>query len=201
MHVHDAISRITEIHDHLARSEVYRGYRATPIAATGAASFVGAFCQSSVIDPLSGRAFVLYWTAIAAVAALVTAPGIVRRYVSDGAAGRRRARRTHGQFVPALLVGALVTFAAVQAVPDAIVLLPGIWSMLFGLGVLSSRPFLPRAIGWVALFYLICGGTLLLSACSDAWTPLSPWGMGITFGIGQVLGALVLYWKIERADA
>ena len=36
------------------------------------------------------------------------------------------------------------------------------WALLFSLGLFSCRPYLPRGIGWVALFYLLAGGGLLL---------------------------------------
>ena len=28
----------------------------------------------------------------------------------------------------------------------------------------------------------------------------SPWQMGISFGGGQLLGAMILYWTLERTD-
>jgi prolipoprotein diacylglyceryltransferase len=28
----------------------------------------------------------------------------------------------------------------------------------------------------------------------------SPWEMGISFGGGQLLGALILYWNLERSN-
>ena len=54
---------------------------------------------------------------------------------------------------------------------------------------------MPKAIGFVALFYLLSGTWLLV--LSDGAVP-SPWGMGLTFGIGQAATALVLYLNIER---
>ena len=63
-------------------------------------------------------------------------------------------------------------------------------------GVFASRPYLPRAIGWVALYYLIAG-TVLLAKSADLASP-SPWGMGVTFGFGQTVAGIVLYWDLER---
>jgi len=87
--------------------------------------------------------------------------------------------------------------------------------MLFSLGIFASRPYLPRIMGWIALYYLVAGAVLLalgvesrtvsgwemdLTFGFDESTSLSPWGMGLTFGVGQVLSGIVLYWNLERED-
>ena len=74
-------------------------------------------------------------------------------------------------------------------------LLPGLWSILFSLGVFASRRLLPRAIVGVAWFYLLAGLGCLAMAQGEA--SLSPWAMGIPFGGGQLLAAAVLYRTLE----
>jgi hypothetical protein len=74
--------------------------------------------------------------------------------------------------------------------------LPGLWTLFFGLGLLSARPNLPRAIGWVGCFYLLAGGGLLCLA--DSGASLSPHAMGATFGLGQLAAAWVLHRNVER---
>ena len=75
-------------------------------------------------------------------------------------------------------------------------LLPGLWAICFGIGIFASRPYLPRASGWVALFYYAAGVALLWRA--NGTTPLHAWWVGGTFGIGQLLAAFVLFWNLER---
>jgi hypothetical protein len=75
-------------------------------------------------------------------------------------------------------------------------LLPGLWAICFGIGTFASRPYLPRASGWVALFYYAAGFTLLWIAGGPE--PLTGWWVGGTFGVGQLIGALVLWWNLER---
>jgi hypothetical protein len=43
----------------------------------------------------------------------------------------------------------------------------------------------------------MAAGTLCLTLREAA---LSPWAMGVPFGVGQLLAAGVLYWTLERAD-
>lgn len=209
MQINEAISQISEIHDHLTRSEVYRGYRSVPMALSGAMAFGGAILQESVLrsSTLAGEAgltayylhYTVFWLTIAALSAIMAGTGIVLRYLREPVHARRQARRVIGQFIPCLAAGTLVTYPVLHSNPQWVPLLPGLWSTLFGLGIFASRPYLPRAIGWVALFYLIAGAILL--GLSGDGSSLCPWAMGWTFGVGQFAAALVLYWKIERKDA
>ena len=98
-----------------------------------------------------------------------------------------------------MAVGVILTLAFF--VPEdrrLISFLPGIWALLYGLGLLASKPFLPRMIGWVALFYILCGCVLLQRAVELGLGSLSPWEIGIPFGVGQILSGLILYWNLER---
>jgi hypothetical protein len=82
-----ALDQIAEIHGHLARGEVYRDYRALPVAMSGAGAALG----------LAG--------------------------------------------------------------PEAHALLPGLWSILFALGVFASRPYLPRNTGgWLCISWSLDPG-------------------------------------------
>jgi hypothetical protein len=62
--------------------------------------------------------------------------------------------------------------------------------------VFASRPYLPRASGWIALFYYVAGFVWLWTARGPV--PVSGWWVGGTFGVGQLLAALVLWWNLER---
>jgi hypothetical protein len=76
-------------------------------------------------------------------------------------------------------------------------MLPGLWQVLFGLGIFASWRFLPHAVIWVAVFYLATGLWCLAQAQGQA--ALSPWAMALPFGVGQLVTAGVLYWALERA--
>ena len=38
---------------------------------------------------------------------------------------------------------------------------PGLWALVFGLAVFASRPFLPRAVGWVGHAILVAASYIL----------------------------------------
>jgi hypothetical protein len=198
MEINRALDQISEIHDHLAKAEVYRGQRALPVAASGVLALIAAAMQGRIIGEESGRAFVAYWATVAVVGGATAVGGSLYAYLFlSGVVERRRTRTVVGQFVPCALAGIVVT-AAIGFGADArgAAWLPGLWAILFSLGIFAMRPYLPKMIGWAALFYFAAGAGML--AMARAGAGLWPWGMGLTFGAGQILCAVILYWNLER---
>ncbi len=198
MEINKALDQIEQIHQHLARSEVCRDWRSGPVATGGALALVAAALQGLLLGPLPGsRLFILYWLAVAALAMLVGGFGLAQSWRAGGDSfTRRRTLTLVGQFFPSLAAGALVTAALAGRGPGVVALLPGLWAILFGLGNFAARPYLPRHVGWVGLYYLVAGAVLLAMAGGGGQP--SPWWMGLSFGPGQLLGGLVLYWNLER---
>ncbi|HET7217050.1 MAG TPA: hypothetical protein VFJ02_03345 [Vicinamibacterales bacterium] len=196
MELDRALEQVAAIQDHIARSEVYRGYRSLPVAASGVIGLIAAWVQPRGLtyDPLS---FVAYWAVIAMCAGFVGASETVYNYVvHDNALARRRTRRVVGQLLPSLLGGAIVTVCFVHLSAALVPLLPGLWAICFGIGIFASTPYLVRASGWVALYFYAMGVLLLWTARGPE--TLSPWSVGGTFGVGQLLTAAVLYWNLEN---
>lgn len=197
MDVPRALDQIAAIHEQMAKGEVYRGYRSLPVAGSGLIGIVAGWLQPATVGAADPVAFVLYWTAVAAAAALVGTSEILYAYAMEhDVAARRQTRRVVGQFLPSLAGGALITVCFTHLSTALVPLLPGLWAICFGLGTFASRPYLPKASGWVALFYYAAGFVLLWIARGPE--PLSPWWIGGTFGTGQMLAALVLWWNLER---
>ncbi len=197
MDVSRALDQIAEIHAHIAKGEVYRGYRSLPIAASGAIGVAAAWLQPAALarEPI---AFAVYWIAVAVGAMLVGSSEILYNYVvHETVSGRRHTRKVVGQFLPSVIAGGAIALCICRFDPRLAVLLPGLWAICFGLGAFASRPYLPRASGWVALFYYAAGFALLLAARSGA--PQNGWWIGGTFGTGQLLAAFVLWWNLERS--
>ena len=192
-----ALADIAEIHQQMAKGEIYRGYRPLPIAASGAIGLAAAWVEApgqGASDPVG---FVFYWAAVAALAGFVGASEIIHNYVvHDDGPARRQTRRVVGQFLPSVLGGVIVTASFVRLSAALVPLLPGLWAICFGIGTFASRPYLPRASGIVALFYYVAGVVLLWNARTEA---LNGWWVGATFGVGQLLAAIVLWRAGARA--
>jgi hypothetical protein len=190
MDLDDALDQLGAIHAHLARSETYRGYRPAAVAFSGAAGLAAALAQPWAVPADEPLAFVRYWLLIAAGCAVIGGGVTVLGYFTrEDEFARRRTRIVLGQFLPCLVVGGALTLALSRHGGANVVLLPGLWSLVFGLGTVSSLPYLPRAAGWVAVWYLAAGLLLLLAV--DGPVPAG-WSVGVAFGLGQLLSAVAL---------
>ena len=99
------------------------------------------------------------------------------------------------QFLPSAITGFFLTIVLVRFVPTAQWMLPGLWQIIFSLGVFSSCRFLPRPMLAAGAWYLLTGLTCL---ALDGNRALSPWAMGIPFGAGQLLVARISALHVGR---
>jgi hypothetical protein len=199
MQLDDALDQLSAIHAQVLRSEVFRGCRAAPVALTGVIALGVAAVQDLALAPLEVPAFVMLWVGVACLCTVICCAdliaGCLRRNLPRGTG------MVMGQLLPAAAAGALLTIALLRAVPAEAGLLPGVWALVFGVGVFAARPYLPRAVGWVAAWYCLAGSVQLLATDGGGGVPPTPsaWGMGITFGIGQLAAGVVLRCDLERA--
>jgi hypothetical protein len=144
--------------------------------------------------------YVRLWTAVAAVSAVVTATDLAVRWMRDASGGERvRVLAAMRALVPCLITGALVTVVIMRVAPDTGWMLPAIWGLLFAQGVFASAPLLPRAAWWIGAYY-IASALAVLAWGSETRAPAG-WMMAVTFGVGQLLAAAVLYLSLERRHA
>jgi hypothetical protein len=197
----DALDQIAEIRQQVARTVMFRGYRALPVALSGLLAFATAGLQIVALPDANDRPFAFFalWIGTACLSVLATAVELIcrlRRFAS--ALERDKSLQAASQFAPCLVAGALLMLVLWRFAPESVWMLPGLWAMFFGLGIFASWRFLPQAVGGVGMYYLVAGLMCLILARGEA--ALSPWSMGLSFGIGQLLTAGVLYWSLERTD-
>ena len=189
-----ALSEIHTIRNQVARDTEFRGYGPASIAASGILAFVVAALQAqwmaktSKPDPAEWLAA---WAATAAVAVLLTGMETFARArrVHVGLA-REMVQSAVSQFLPAIVVGFLLTVVIMRTAAQECWMLPGLWELIFSLGVFASCRFLPRQMFAVGVWYLAAG--LFCLAAGSTTRALSPWSMGVPFGAGQLLVAAVL---------
>ena len=195
--LHKALGDISSIRRQMARSTEFRGYGPATLATTSAFAVVAAVGQARWLpDPADGISLYLsIWISAAVLSAVLT-----------GTQMYTRARRMHSglsqemirmaveQFMPAAGAGALITVVLVRCAPATLWMLPGIWQIIFSLGVFSSCRFLPRPMVAVGAWYLLTG--LICLSLGDA-RALSPWAMGVPFGMGQLLVAAIVLFTTQ----
>ncbi|MBS0266388.1 MAG: hypothetical protein JSS02_30940 [Planctomycetes bacterium] len=201
MELHDALAQLSEIRIHVARTEPFRGYRAATTGFSALVAVAVALVQPVVV-PHPGDHPVRYlqlWICAALLSSGVVALEMAIRCRRSGSpTAVRTTRLALEPLLPSLLAGASLTLVLVQFATESLWMLPGLWSLLFSLGIFASVRLLPRPTIWVAWYYLACGlGSLALAQGDLAF---SPWAMGVPFGGGQILGAMVLFFTLERPD-
>ena len=198
--IDQALEDLAEIRSSLNRAETFRGYRSASILATSVVAWVGCIIQSRWVNQESPElgSFLTLWIRIAMFCAVLSFGEVVVRYWRAGPMFRHMTRSAVGPMLPALLTGFALTVVIAWVAPQVGWMLPGLWSIVFGLGVAASARFLPRLVSLVALYFVLSGLIgIVLSARGWAY---SPWLMGISFGGGQMLTAAILYWTLERNE-
>ena len=181
------------------RAGTFRGFRSVTVGFSALAAVAAAWADLRVlieppVSPLSYDPDL--WAGTAAVC-LLTAGGEIAWRARPSAYGRAMARTAAGQFLPCVAAGGLLTLVVSEFRQDLWDALPGLWALLFGLGVCSCARLLPRVFWAVGAWYLAAG-------CVGV--ALSRYGvnalfLGVTFGAGQAVTAGLLYALIEKPEA
>jgi hypothetical protein len=199
MELRQALAQVSEIREHLARTEVFRGYRSVTVGFSGLVGLAAATVQAAWLPQPTERvaAYLALWIGAAAINLAVVGVEIwCRARMAGMALTRQTTIFAVEQFLPSLAAGGLLTLVIVERASESVWMLPGLWALLFSLGIFASCRLLPRAVSIAGAWYLV-GGILAL-AWGQGEAALSPWIMGITFGVGQLLTAVILHVTLER---
>lgn len=199
--LHKALGDISSIRRQMARSTEFRGYGPATLASTGVFAVLAAGAQeiwlSSPANHVSTYLAIWTWTAVIS-AAMIGAQMYTRTRRLHSGMADEMIRMAAEQFLPSVAAVTLITVVLVRFSPTVLWILPGIWQVIFSLGVFSSCRFLPRPMVAAGAWYLLTGLVCLSLGDSRA---LSPWAMGIPCGIGQLLiAAILLFTSQESGD-
>jgi hypothetical protein len=199
MELREALLQIDAIHAQISRAETFRGYRAASVGSTALLAFATAGIQAvSISDPAGHLAeYLQLWIGAAFASVTIVALELAFHCLrSPSQFAQRQTWQAIGQFLPCLVAGALLTWTLCTHAPESATLLPGLWAIVFSLGIFASLRQLPREVIAVAIYYL--GAGIAALAWAKGPDALSPWAMAGTFGVGQLLTTAILYWTLER---
>ena len=194
-----ALGDIRSIRRQMAHSTEFRGYGPVTLAATGVLALLAAGAQKLWLPDPAGHilAFIGIWVSTAVASAiLIAVQTVTRTHRMHSGMADEMIQMAVEQFLPSVGAGALLTVVLVHAAPSALWMLPGLWQIVYGLGVFSSCRFLPRLVVAAGAWYLLTGLVCISMGDNRA---LSPWTMGISYGVGQLLVAGILYLTAEEA--
>ncbi|MFI4994583.1 MAG: hypothetical protein ACHQAQ_02210 [Hyphomicrobiales bacterium] len=197
-----ALAEITAIRSQMARGAEFQGYGPMTVAATGLVALLASAFQALWLpDPASDVfAYVMLWLAVAGISVILIGIEMVARSrrIHSGLADEM-IHAAIGEFMPAGVAGLLVTVILFRFAPQALWMLPGLWQLMFSLGVFASCHLLPRPIFAAGAWYLLAG--LASLAFGSEARSFSPLAMGVPFGLGQMLVAVILYRSVGENDA
>ena len=194
MEFNRALAEINALRSQMARSTEFRGYGPFTIAATGILGLAVGLLQAQLVPHPAQHigAYLAVWILTAAVAiTTISFETLPRTWREHPALAREMILGACMHFVPPIAAGVLLTVVLLHSAPGTAWMLPGLWQLMFSLGVFSSCQLLPRAMIAVGVWYFACG--LLVLATGSRDLTLSGPAMGIPFGAGQLLVAAILH--------
>lgn len=198
--VREALSEIRSIRGHMARSIEFRGYGPITLASTGVLAIVLASMQKLWAVDLEHEParFLAMWIGAAAVSlAFIGIETIARARRIHSVLAMQMLHSAVEQLLPSIVAGILLTAVLARAAPQSLWMLPGLWQILFSLGVFASCRFLPRGTFWVGVWYLTTGMACLAIGPE---VRASAWEMGIPFGVGHLMVAGVLQFGYRQSN-
>lgn len=188
-----ALADISAMRGQMARGTMFRGFGPAALATTGGLAILAALLQPALVTQPARQleAYVALWASIAVISVTIIGIEAARRSrAAHGGLADDMLRAAATQFLPALAAGALTTLVLLHAGPPNALLLPGLWQIIFSLGVFASCHSLSRSMLAIGVWYLATGLLCLhLMTGADALAPIC---MGLPFGLGQIFAALLL---------
>jgi len=196
--VDTALSEIDRIRTQLAASTRFQGFTPAVAATTGLLALALAAVQSAGLDPSTTPVEMLVqWMLLAIIcASLIGADAVVRARRLHRAMADTMIHTTLRQFLPVGGAGGIVAIVILLRAPAWAAILPGLWQLLIGIGILAALPALPRLLAWGAGWYFLAATASLLAGVGAP--DVSPWIMGLPFGIGQLLVAALLHASVRE---
>jgi hypothetical protein len=188
-----ALTDIQAVRSQIARGTAFHGYGPVAFAATGILALTAAALQSYAIDEPRDdiAAYLALWIAAAMLSTLIIGIDVVTRSRrAHSGLANEMVQAAAEQLIPSLVVGALLSFVVVRFAPQSLWMLPGLWQIVLSLGIFASCRLLPAPFIVIGIWYL--GAGLACLALTDDTNALSPWMMGLPFGVGQLLAAIVI---------
>lgn len=188
-----ALADIAEVRERLGHVQRFRGYSGLAAIASGGFALAAGAIQVTLVPHVQtvhqGHLYFALWFACCAASVLVNYGAIAHWYVNDATARDRWQTTTVGlSMIPALVLGAVLSFAMLQA--NLYAFLPGVWYGCYGVGLFASRTMVPRAVVPIAAAFMIAGMGLLFVPAAIA---LQWWVLPIGFGAGQLaIGVIVM---------
>ena len=189
--LNQALIDIRSIRRQVANATEFRGYGPLTLSATAVFALLGGAAQRLWLpEPASHPAqYVALWltTGILSAALIVTQMFTRAGRLHSGMADEM-IRMAITQFLPAGIAGAILPFVLLHVTSNVFWMLPGLWQIVFSLGVFASCRCLPRPMLITGVWFLLTG---LACVSLGGTRSLAPVMMSVPYAVGMGYVAIV----------
>jgi len=198
--INQALVEIRSIRRQVAQNTEFRGYGPATLFATAIVALLTGFSQAHWLPGPATHPvqYVALWLTMAAFcAALIATQMLTRANRLHSGMADEMIRMAVAQFLPAAVAGAILPFVLLHVTQNVFWMLPGLWQIIFSLGVFASCRCLPRPMLFVGAWFLLTG--LACIGLGDARS-LAPAMMSGPYAVGMVLVAAIHYLSAKKAS-
>jgi hypothetical protein len=196
--LNQALTDIRSIRRQVAHTTEFRGYGPLTLSATAVLALLAGVAQLRWLpEPASHPVqYVALWLTTGVFsAALIVTQMLTRADRLHSGMADEMIRIAVTQFLPAGVVGILLPFVLLQITHDVFWMLPGLWQIVFGLGVFASCRCLPRPMLVAGVWFFLTGLACIYLGDTRA---LAPAMMSYPYAIGMGFVALVHYLSAKK---
>ena len=194
-----ALVDIRSIRRHVAQTSEFHGYGPLTLSATAAFALLAGVLQAHWLpDPAAhpGQYVGLWLTTAFFSAALIATQMMTRANRMHSAMADEMVRSAVLQFLPAGVAGAAVPLLLLQVSHSVFWMLPGLWQIIFSLGVFASCRCLPRPMYAVGGWFLLTGLASIALGDSRA---LGAEMMSLSYAVGMAQVAAIQFLSARKA--
>jgi hypothetical protein len=195
-----ALVEIRSIRRQVAQTTEFQGYGPSTLLATAILALLTGAVQTYWLPEAALRPvqYVALWlTTGVFCAALIITQMLTRANRLHSGMADEMVRMAVAQFLPAAIAGAILPFVLLHITRDVFWILPGLWQIIFSLGVFASCRCLPRQMLLVGAWFLLTG--LFCISLGDIRS-LGPVMMAGPYAVGMALVAAIHYLSAKKAS-
>ncbi|MEP6474943.1 MAG: hypothetical protein ABJC74_14560 [Gemmatimonadota bacterium] len=181
-----AAENLNFIRDTMERSATFTGVSGWGGVVMGLSAVLAAFLAHR--QPTVDR-WLLVWFGEATAGAVIGVAALLWKASNSGLPlGSGPGRRFALSYAPPILVGALLTAAIYRS--GTVTLLPGVWLLLYGTGVITGGAFSVRIVPVMGACFVVLGAVTIFSPAA--------WGdamMALGFGLLHIGFGLAIAWR------
>lgn len=196
--LNQALIDIRSIRRQVANVTEFRGYGPLTLSATAVFALLGGAAQHLWLPrPASHPAqYLALWLSTGILsAALIVTQMLTRADRLHSGMADEMIRVAVAQFLPAAIAGIILPFVLLHITRNVFWMLPGLWQIVFSLGVFASCRCLPRPMLLAGAWFLLTG---LAGVSLGGPRALAPVIMSVPYAVGMGFVAIVHYLSAKE---